>query len=198
MKIICHGDSLTQGADLEKMYTWTSFLERNFRVPVLNHGIGGDTTAGMLSRFSHEVIQQQPSLVILMGGTNDLWWDLEINLIQANLSAMVSQAKYHEIAPVIGLPLPICIEKVEKQDWEPPAKGYEHLSTQIHKLVEALKAAAVQWEIPILDFNRPFLDDENTVKNDLFLDDGVHAAKEGHRIMGLYAATRLRELFLFA
>jgi len=36
-----------------------------------------------------DVVQQQPDIVIFMGGTNDLWWDLELNLIQANLSAMI-------------------------------------------------------------------------------------------------------------
>ena len=83
MKIICHGDSLTEGSDIEKAYTWTSILEHNLRVPVENHGIGGDTTAGMLSRLPYEVVQQQPAIVIFMGGTNDLWWDLELNLIPA-------------------------------------------------------------------------------------------------------------------
>ena len=81
MKIICHGDSLTEGVDVEKAYSWTSLVEHNLRVSVVNHGIGGDTTAGMLSRFPYEVAQQQPAIVILMGGTNDLWWDLELNLI---------------------------------------------------------------------------------------------------------------------
>ncbi len=27
MTIICHGDSLTEGADVEKAYTWPSLLE---------------------------------------------------------------------------------------------------------------------------------------------------------------------------
>ncbi len=35
MKIICHGDSLTEGSDIENAYTWTSLLEYNLRVPVL-------------------------------------------------------------------------------------------------------------------------------------------------------------------
>ena len=141
---------------------------------MLNHGIGGDTTAGMLSRLPFEVFQQQPSIVILMGGTNDLWWDLELNLIQANLSAMVCQAKYHGVAPVIGLPLPIWIEKARAQEWEPPVKGYEHLSARINNLAETLKASADQWEVPALDFHHLFLKDQGTVKISLLLDDDVH------------------------
>lgn len=197
MKIICHGDSLTEGADIEKAYIWTSLIEHHLRVPVVNHGIGGDTTAGMLSRFPYEVAQQKPAIAILMGGTNDLWWDLDLNLIQANLAAMVSQAKYHDIAPVIGLPLPIRIEKAKAQEWAPPIKGYEHLATQINNLVEALKTTAEQREVPVLDFHHLFLDDQGAVKTSLLLDDGVHASRDGHRVMGVHAVEFIKKVFLF-
>lgn len=198
MKIVCHGDSLTEGSDIEKAYTWTSLVEHNLRIPVLNHGIGGDTTAGMLSRLPYEVVQQHPVIVILMGGTNDLWWDLELNLIQANLHAMVCQAKYHGIAPVIGLPLPIWIEKASAQDWEPPAKGYEHLSSQITNLAETLKASADQWEVPVLDFHHLFLNNQGTVNEPLFLEDGLHPSKDGHRVMGVHTAKLIKDVFHFA
>ena len=64
---------MTEGSDIEKAYTWSYLIEHNLRVPVLNHGIGGDTTAGMLSRFPLDVVQQLPDIVIFMGDTNDLW-----------------------------------------------------------------------------------------------------------------------------
>jgi len=198
MKIICHGDSLTEGKDIENAYTWTSLLEHNLRVPVLNHGIGGDTTAGMLSRLPFEVFQLKPSIVILMGGTNDLWWDLELNLIQANLSAMVCQAKYHGVAPVIGLPLPFWIEKASAQVWEPPVKGYAYLFERINSLVDTFKASADQWEVPVLDFHHLFLNDQGTIKTSLFLEDGVHPSKAGHRVMGVYAAKIIKDVFHFA
>jgi lysophospholipase L1-like esterase len=198
MKIICHGDSLTEGSDIERAYTWSAIVEHNLRLPVLNNGIGGDTTAGMLSRLSYDVVQQQPHIVILMGGTNDLWWDLNMNLIQANFSAMVSQAKYHGIAPIVGLPLPFLIEKASAQEWRPPVKGYEHLFSQINQLVENLKTSADQWEVPILDFHSLFLDDQGTAKMSLYLEDGVHAAKAGHRAMGKYAAKVIRDVFHIA
>lgn len=198
MKILCHGDSLTEGSDIEKAYTWTSLVEHNLKVPVLNKGIGGDSTAGMLSRLSCEVIPQQPAIVILMGGTNDLWWNLELNLIQSNLRAMVSQVRYHGITPVLGLPLPIWIEKAKAQEWGAPLKGYVHLSAQIDKLAQSLKSHADQWEVPVLDFHNMFLNDEGIVNKSLFLEDGVHPSQVGHRVMGIYAAKFLKDVFHFA
>lgn len=198
MKILCHGDSLTEGRDIEKAYTWTGLVEHNLRIQVLNHGIGGDTTAGMLARLPLDVVQPRPDIVIFMGGTNDLWWDLELNLIRANLAAMVSQVQYHGIAPVIGLPLPIWIEKARAGDWEPPVNGYEHLSFRIGELACKLKTSAEQWEVPVLDFHSLFLDDHGSVKTSLFLDDGLHASKNGHRVMGIYAAEVLKDVFHFS
>jgi acyl-CoA thioesterase I len=198
MKIICHGDSLTEGADLEKAFTWPSLLENNLQVSVVNHGIGGDTTAGMLSRFSFEVLQQRPSLVIIMGGTNDLWWDLDVNIIQANLSSMVCQARHYDITPIMALPLPFWREKAEKQDWEPPARGYDHFGARLHELVKILTISSDQWETPLLDFHSLFLNDQGNVKTEFFLEDGLHANRAGHLCMSKHANQLLNDVFNFA
>ncbi|MCG8615176.1 MAG: GDSL-type esterase/lipase family protein [Desulfobacterales bacterium] len=198
MKIICHGDSLTEGRDIERAYTWSSLVQNNLEVTVLNHGIGGDTTAGMLSRFPFDIVQQKPDAVIFMGGTNDLWWDLELNLIQANLSAMVCQARYHGIASIVGLPLPIWIDKAREQEWEPPVNGYAHMSSKLSQLVKNLKSSAALWEVPVLNFHSLFLDDQNQVQTSMFLEDGVHAGKDGHRAMAIYAAKVIKEIFHFS
>jgi lysophospholipase L1-like esterase len=48
-RIICHGDSLTEGKDIEVAYRWPSLLQNALDTEVINTGIGGDTTAGLLS-----------------------------------------------------------------------------------------------------------------------------------------------------
>ena len=49
-KIICHGDSLTEGADIEPVYRWPALLQNALGgIEVINTGIGGDSTAGLLS-----------------------------------------------------------------------------------------------------------------------------------------------------
>jgi len=89
-KIVCHGDSLTEASDLDKKYTWPIMLESRLDLKIINSGIGGDTSGGLLGRFYDDVVRHQPDLVIILGGTNDLWWDLEVNLIQANIFTMAS------------------------------------------------------------------------------------------------------------
>ena len=94
-KIVCHGDSLTEAPDLAINYTWPILVERRLNLKTINSGIGGDTSGGLLGRFYADVVRHQPDLVVILGGTNDLWWDLEVNQIQANIFAMACQAQFH-------------------------------------------------------------------------------------------------------
>lgn len=197
-KILCTGDSLTQGSDIEPAYTWTTLLGNHLGVPVINTGIGGDTTAGILSRFPLDLSHHQPDIVLIMGGTNDLWWGLDLQLIIANISAMVHQARHHDIAAVIGLPLPICVEDAGNQDWEPPPKGYAHLYSRIRALSGALEKCAGQWEVPVADYHRLFVDESGNINPAMLLQDGVHASRSGHRAMAGCAGRVLKDLFYFS
>lgn len=193
--IVCHGDSLTEGADLDINYTWPALVENELKVKVLNSGIGGDTTGGLVSRFYPDVVQRQPFIVVIMGGTNDLWWDLSINTIQANVFTMACQAQYHNISPVIGLPLPLFMEGIRKQDMMEPVSGYEKCLEKLSRLVNVLSISAEKNEIPCLDFYHSFLDDKGKVIGNYFLEDGLHPNKEGHRRMAEKTTQLLRSVF---
>ena len=54
--IVCHGDSLTAGADLNPNYTWPLLVENQVKVKIINSGIGGDTSGGLLGRFYPDFI----------------------------------------------------------------------------------------------------------------------------------------------
>jgi len=172
--IVCHGDSLTEGADFNPNYTWPLLLGNRIQVKVINSGIGGDTSGGLLGRFYYDVVRHKPEAVLIMGGTNDLWWDLDINTIQANIFAMTCQAEYHNIAPIVGLPLPLHIEKIRRQDMMPPVGGWENCVRKLDRLVENLTASARQSNIACLDFYHRFTDSTGAVVGKYFLEDGLH------------------------
>lgn len=196
-KIICHGDSLTQGADIEPAFRWPSLLQNALGgVETTNTGIGGDTTTGLLSRFSPDVLSQQPDAVILMGGTNDFWWGLPVNIVIANLYTMAYQARHHGIAPVFGLPTPFDVQQALQQPWNPPEQGYERLLNDIKILTQRLAKEARESEIPVLNFHGLFLDKNHKVNPALFLEDGVHPNGQGHRKMAALAAVELKNVFL--
>lgn len=193
-KIICHGDSLTQGADLNERDTWPALVAKTLHLDVINTGISGDTTGGMLGRFYASVIEKNPDVVLITGGTNDLWWALEANTVLANMFTMACQAEHHGIVPVLGLPIPICREKAQIQDFMAPLGGYDRCAEKLKLLVRELKRLALENDIPVLDFYHLFLDEAGEVITDYFLEDGLHANKKGHLLMAEKAVELLRSL----
>jgi lysophospholipase L1-like esterase len=196
--IVCHGDSLTEGADLSPGYTWPLLVENQIMVKIINSGIGGDTSGGLLGRFYHDVVQHKPEMVLIMGGTNDLWWNLDINLIQANIFAMTCQAEYHKIAPVVGLPLPLYMQKIRQQKMMAPIGGWKNCVQKLDHLVDALATSAKESDIAVLDFYHPFFDGNGEVQGQYFLEDGLHPNKDGHLLMAATAARFLKSSFYLA
>ncbi len=196
--MVCHGDSLTEGADLEKNYTWPHLVENNIKVTVINSGIGGDTSGGLLSRFYQDVVQHQPELVLILGGTNDLWWDLDINLILANVFAMACQAQYRNIVPIVGLPLPLYMDNIQQQTMMAPIAGWDKCLNKLSELVNALSVAAEESDIACLDFYHPFIGTNGNVQGKYFLEDGLHPNKRGHLLMAEKMVELLRNLFYFS
>jgi lysophospholipase L1-like esterase len=197
-KIVCHGDSLTGAADLDRNYVWTALVANRIHVNIINNGIGGDTSAGLLGRFYPDVIEKKPDMVIIMAGTNDLWWDLDINIIQANIFAMACQAQYHRITPIVGLPLPIMTALAREQDFMEPLGGYERCEKRLSDLVAALALAAKKSDIACLDFYHLFLNKKGSVSDKLFLEDGLHPNQAGNRVMADQAVALFQQVFYFA
>jgi lysophospholipase L1-like esterase len=191
------GDSLTEGADLCAGHTWPCLVGNSLNLNISNFGIGGDTTQGMLSRFYPEVIKFKPDYLFIMGGTNDLWWDWEVKIILGNIFSMSFQARYHDITPVIGLPLPIDVESAQKAAFSPPHQGYERLVEMLTDLVDKIKTNAADSEIPVVDLHQPFLKDDQKADSTMFLDDGLHPNHKGHQVIAENIISSFRQFFLF-
>ena len=181
--LVCHGDSLTEGSELDSQAIWPLGVERRLHLKVINSGIGGDTTGGLLSRFYHDVVQHRPDYVLIMGGTNDLWWGLDLKLIQANIFTMTCQAEYHHIVPLVALPLPMIVERARRQDFMAPEGGYEKCAEKLAGLVKSLRRLTQQNDIACLDFYHPFFNDSGSVQEKFFLPDGLHPNEDGHSLM---------------
>jgi lysophospholipase L1-like esterase len=195
--LICMGDSLTEGTDMPVGHAWPALVGNALNIRVTNCGIGGDTTAGMLARFYPEVIAAQPDFTLIIGGTNDLWWGIEINTILANLFSMVVQARRHRIAPVIGLPLPIDVDAARQYEFSPPWGGYDRFTGQMDRLIEKTGHCAAESEVSLVDLHRPFLSGDGKVRSDMFLPDGLHPNRAGQRMVANAIERTFSSDFLF-
>lgn len=68
---------------------------------ILNAGIGGNTTAQMLSRLAADVNKWFPDICSVMGGTNDIITDVPMATIQGNLNSIYNSLVANGTLPVL-------------------------------------------------------------------------------------------------
>ena len=77
LKIVCFGDSITEGAEFPEHLRWPSHLQAmlNKKEPdhyrIYNRGVGGDTTSQAFDRFYDDVFPLLPAMVLVQFGFND-------------------------------------------------------------------------------------------------------------------------------
>lgn len=105
-RIVAFGDSLTQGYGLPATQSYptqlqTALREMGYDVVVINRGVSGDTTADGLARFPYLFVEkEQPGLVLLALGANDMFRRFELDQTETNLRQMLQILKDKNI-PVI-------------------------------------------------------------------------------------------------
>jgi acyl-CoA thioesterase I len=196
MKIVCIGDSLTEGLGVDKGKSWPEVLGKLGNMEVINKGISGDTTTGMVGRFYYDVIYNHPNYTIIMGGGNDLWWDLPVNIILSNVYSMVKQSIHHNITPIIGIPTPLFLDWIDHESiWEPIA-GYSDLEKKLSILVNELRNMAKRNDWHFIDFHHLYRDENGIINRKYFLNtDGIHPNEKGHQDMAELALNYFKNHF---
>lgn len=115
LKFVAFGDSLTVGFIPLRIATqpYSQFLKEmvddflkqlekdgDVEARFINRGVNGDLTSGMLLRFRQDVIQLNPKYVIILGGTNDIGWGLQVEEVFLNLKRMYEMALNNRINPI--------------------------------------------------------------------------------------------------
>ena len=186
MKIVCIGDSLTSGFGVFKDERWTDILIKNFNLNIINKGINGDTTAGMLCRFFDDVISLKPSHVIIMGGCNDLLSNRSIKNIEINLEEMINDSLKNNIIPIIATEIPV-IETMAKRKWSQDA-NYSYVKENSILYREWILAFSNTNNLSCLDFYTLYQEKLNSLTpRDLYVD-GLHPTALGHKLMAEAAA----------
>ncbi len=182
MKIICMGDSITYGYGLSDLSRrWSDLTASRTGHTLMNCGVSGDTTAGMLARCQTQVFHQQADAFVFLGGINDISILGEDKIVRANVISIYRQALALGLPLILGLPLPVVPEDLGAPVWEPDRDNFQiaKLCDQYANWVQQFAAAN---QIPLVDFRTPFLRPDGRVNGSLF-QDGLHPTAEGHRLM---------------
>ena len=180
-KIVFLGNSITQGAK-----SWNKrFNLRN----LVNRGISGDITEGVLSRLN-EIYYYKPLGVFLLIGINDIfnadssnWDDINPDYVAKNILKIAKNindnSKYTKV--YIQTILPVDLEKyTEVKGFNPIYKT--DLNIQIKEINSILKrSTSLESNIKILDINKFFIN-ESGLLNSSLSHDGVHLNETGYNI----------------
>lgn len=98
-KVVALGDSLTFGYGADKSQSYPVILAQKTGWNIINMGVNGDTTKNVLDRID-SVIAENPNLVLLGIGGNDVLRRVQVSESKANLTAIVKALQNKNI-PVI-------------------------------------------------------------------------------------------------
>ncbi|MBN2790012.1 MAG: GDSL family lipase [Candidatus Delongbacteria bacterium] len=160
--IVMLGNSITAGID------WNELLERK---DIVNRGINGDITEGMLSRME-SVLKVKPKACFFLGGINDLTRRLPTEEIIANIKEIMNILLKNEIKPVL--------QSVIYNNGM--YYSHEHNNPLVTKINAELKKYAEEKEILFLDLNK-VLSENNLLKPE-YTHDGLHLNAEGYVVWG--------------
>jgi len=167
--ILCFGNSLTAGYNLNPTFAFPAVIERilkekGYDVEVINAGLSGETSAGGLERINW-VLRHPINILILELGANDGLRGLPLEQTKKNLQSIIDRVKekYPDVEIVIaGMMVP-------------PNMG-ERYGNQFIKIYPEL---AQENDAKLI----PFLLQGVGGDPELNLPDGIHPNVEGHKIV---------------
>tara|TARA_B100001121_G_C18638393_1_gene597885 strand:+ start:561 stop:1118 length:558 start_codon:yes stop_codon:yes gene_type:complete len=172
IKILCLGDSLTNGARNEYFRDYplelSQFITEKSKTPniCINDSVNGETSSEILKRAFKILEKNQFNLILFLGGTNDSKIPIPPKIYEKNIKQLISLAKHKETKIFLGLLPPIytglpCYSQKEGND-----------IIQIYNKI--LIRLSRNDSIKTVDFSR--LDEK-------YYSDGVHLNYKGYLLM---------------
>ncbi len=192
-KTICIGDSLTFGYGVNTNEPWVSLLKSSFHENIIiNRGVNGDTSSGVLSRFYNHVIEEHADKVIITIGSNDFLIGLSVDYVLDNLKLLIKESLENGIKPIVGIE-PMIDGDLAKEYWC-SYLDYSVINSKISLYHKKALDYCHSKDIPVVDFYDLFLgikDAKNPIS--IFID-GLHPNKEIHKLMVEKVITTLKEI----
>lgn len=165
--IVAFGDSLTAGYGVSEDKAYPAVLSELTGLKVINSGVSGETTEEGLLRLEGVLDHENPALLILFEGGNDILRNQNLDKTKSNLDTMIGIAKEKDIQVVlVGVP--------RKQLFSSTAEFYNELA-ETHELPIEAKIVASLLRKPAMK------------------SDSVHFNANGYRALATAIATMLRE-----
>ncbi len=174
-KIICIGDSLTFGYGIARNKSWTYLLKEELNLNIINKGINGDTSTGVLSRFFKDVLTLKPKICIIMCGTNDLLCGRNVYFIIDNINIMIKDCLSNNIISILLSPFKTFKPLAEKL-WDEHL-NYDGINYELGLFNKELYKLCKTHNVFFISFYN--LIEENNI----YYNDGVHLNELGNSLI---------------
>ncbi|MDE6758835.1 MAG: lysophospholipase [Clostridia bacterium] len=167
-KIVFYGDSITEMCETSLYYP---------EFDIINRGISGDTTLGMLQRLDDNLLNIEPSTVLFLGGINDIDRNVPVEEIAGNIEAILNSIRSNcpncriivqSVYPINKNIRPYYLNKVNNRTNE-----------AVRQLNALLPDICEKYDCTFLDIYS-YLADEDGNLNKSFTRDGLHLIKKGY------------------
>jgi lysophospholipase L1-like esterase len=165
-KIVMLGNSITEGGDWRKLLLDST---------IVNRGISGDVTFGVLNRLD-EIVKRHPSKIFILIGINDLSRNTPNEVILENLFSIVSRIR-------AGSPqTEIFVQSIlpTNEAFKNFISGFKDQASNIITINAQVQRYAQKMKFTFIDIYSKFLD-ANGVLDAKYATDGLHLNELGYR-----------------
>jgi lysophospholipase L1-like esterase len=159
-EVVFLGNSITERGE------WQEILS-GYRYPIVNRGVGGDNSFGILARMD-EVLIAKPKAIFLMDGINDLFRKLPYEVSINNYRRIIRKIKQQ--SPKTKIYIESALPINEEMTSASYTKGR---STMVPVLNEKIKQLAKEEKVTYIDIVPLFADEKGNLKREITMD-GVH------------------------
>jgi lysophospholipase L1-like esterase len=159
--VLMIGDSITEGFGADKYLSGNS---------IVNKGVSGDSTVECLERINGKWFSEEPSIVFVCIGTNDLARERTDHYIIGNIQKIVEKIRTYTVSSLIYL---TTIFPTRNNEPRPNAR--------IIGFNEQLKSFAAEHQCGFFDLHKYFTDDQGMLKKE-FTDDGLHLTESAYKV----------------
>jgi len=156
--IVMIGDSITDGAEWSELFP---------NISIVNRGIGGDTTRGVLNRME-TIYSTNAKKAFVMIGVNDLGENISVDETLSNYEKIITKLKQHRITPYIQSVLFV-------------GDKYAYKNNDISKLNLKLKEFSEKENVIFIDLNK-VLSENGKLRKSYSSKDNIHLNGEGYYI----------------
>ncbi|MEA2541819.1 MAG: hypothetical protein QOH35_3185 [Acidobacteriaceae bacterium] len=172
--VVFTGDSITSNWDANWAGQQATFTQNSW----LDLGVTGITSAQIAALFEAYVLDQEPKVVHIVAGTNDVYPGWQLSDTTTHIEAMVKKAKAHHIAVVLGT-IPPWGPGALPERADPSPQRFQ----RIDQLNQWIIQFGTQQGIQVVDYHSLLAaaDGENYIP--ALTVDGVHPSAAGYAVM---------------